>query len=483
MSICDDDIVATYDYKDADGTLLFQVVRYANPKDFRQRRPDGNGGWIWNLDGVPLVPYRLPDLIASDPAEPVYVVEGEKDVDRLISLGLVATTNPMGAGKWPDAFGRYLLVRDVRMIADNDDAGRKHVVDVGWSARKHAAAIVRNLELQALPPKGDVSDWLDAGHTAEELRALGDSTPAWTPPATPGFRLMWARELIERDIPEPERVCGFLSDAELVLVVAWRGVGKTHLGYGMFAAIASGGTFLHWKAPKPKRVLYVDGELPVRDAQARVRLALAAVDKPKDPSADFPVLSSSENRRAYNIAEQADRTEIEKLISDYGIEVLGLDSLSTLHRGGEENKAESWQDVQDWLVTLRARGIAVVAFHHTGKDKTTQRGTSKREDVFDWSILLKLPEDYVAGEGARFEIEFKKTRHHRHREDVAPVEARLGTDPNGKPCWSLRPLAEARDQQIRDLVAAGRKPKAIAAQLGVSRSLISKVLNKTGGGL
>src|SRR5260370_16079482 len=91
-------LVARYGYRDDEGELLYEVVRY-DPKDFRQRRPDGNGGWTWKLDDVRRVPYRLPQLIAADPAEPVFIVEGEKDADRLAKLGLVATTNSGGAGK------------------------------------------------------------------------------------------------------------------------------------------------------------------------------------------------------------------------------------------------------------------------------------------------------------------------------------------------------------------------------------------------
>src|SRR5262245_1134355 len=91
-------IEATYDYRDEAGKLLFQAIRYT-PKGFSQRRPDGNGGYIYNLQGVQRVLYRLPELLAADLNEPVFLVEGEKDVDRLRAGGLVATCSPMGAGK------------------------------------------------------------------------------------------------------------------------------------------------------------------------------------------------------------------------------------------------------------------------------------------------------------------------------------------------------------------------------------------------
>ena len=94
-------IAATYDYKDEKGVLLFQVVRY-QPKAFRQRRPIGKNRWAWDLDGVPRALYLLPELIASPKDVPVYVPEGEKDVEALHSLGLVATCNSGGAGKFTD---------------------------------------------------------------------------------------------------------------------------------------------------------------------------------------------------------------------------------------------------------------------------------------------------------------------------------------------------------------------------------------------
>src|SRR5262245_11352351 len=98
-------IVATYDYTDEASCLLYQVVRY-QPKAFRQRRRDGKGGWSWNLGDKPRVLYRLPELLGAPKNQPVFVVEGEKDVDRLYSLGLVATCNAGGAGKWRSEYNR-----------------------------------------------------------------------------------------------------------------------------------------------------------------------------------------------------------------------------------------------------------------------------------------------------------------------------------------------------------------------------------------
>lgn len=167
----------TYDYADEAGELLFQVVRY-EPKDFRQRRPDPDapGGWIWKLNGVRRVLYRLPELLAANPAQPVFVVEGEKDVDHLRTLGLVATTSPQGAGKWALSDRGALAGRDVVVLPDNDETGRKHAHEVARDLAGKAAS-VRVVKLPDLPNKGDVSDWLANGGTADGLLQLAAIAP------------------------------------------------------------------------------------------------------------------------------------------------------------------------------------------------------------------------------------------------------------------------------------------------------------------
>ena len=178
-------IVAHYNYCNELGTLLFQSVRY-DPKDFRQRqpKPDGKEGWQWNLEGVRLVLYRLPELLAADPSAVVFISEGEKDCDRLAKLELVGTTNAMGAGKWRAEYAQDLRGRRVVILPDNDDPGRKHALDVARSLVGKAASI-KVVELPGLPEKGDVSDYLDQGHTAEELLHMVSTAPEWTPPPAP----------------------------------------------------------------------------------------------------------------------------------------------------------------------------------------------------------------------------------------------------------------------------------------------------------
>ena len=206
------EITAVYDYVDERGTLLYQVVRYF-PKDFKQRRPDGRGGWIWNLKGTrPSVLSRFPAVIDAVAAgRRVWFAEGEKDVHSLEALSEVATTNPGGAGKWRSEYGAALEGADVAVIADNDEHER---------GLAHARAIMKSLTVVANSvtlfgvPNGrkDVSEHLAAGGKLSELgeelgmperdyeaprgaSAVGPQQVVLAPPSAP---MEVARELVRR---------------------------------------------------------------------------------------------------------------------------------------------------------------------------------------------------------------------------------------------------------------------------------------------
>jgi predicted P-loop ATPase/5S rRNA maturation endonuclease (ribonuclease M5) len=168
----DKTIEVIYDYYHSDGTLLYQVVRY-KPKTFRQRRPDGIGKWIWNLQGIERVPYRLPELVASS-GKLVLIAEGEKAVEALRSLDFVATCSPGGAGKWRPTFASHFADRDVVILPDNDDTGERHAKYIAENLLGVAAS-VKIARLPNLPSKGDPYDWVNAGGTQQMFYALIDS--------------------------------------------------------------------------------------------------------------------------------------------------------------------------------------------------------------------------------------------------------------------------------------------------------------------
>lgn len=171
--------IAVYRYVNDDGEILHETVRY-EPKAFKQRRPDGKGGYIWSLKGIKTTLYRLPELKDFDFDAWVFVAEGEKDVDNLFANGLPATTNPMGAEKWLDEYSELLRGRRIAILADNDRKGLEHALKVVRSLHGIAAE-VKIVELPGLPEKGDVSDYLAGVGTAESLLQLVEQVKNWTP--------------------------------------------------------------------------------------------------------------------------------------------------------------------------------------------------------------------------------------------------------------------------------------------------------------
>ena len=179
-------IVAEFDYKDEYGNLLYQVVRKepgmnGRSKDFMVRQPDGKG-WKWSAEGVRLVPYRLPDVLASEGL--VTAVEGELHADALWKMNIPATTNAFGAGNWSDGYNIHLKDRPVIIWPDKDDAGRRHAQQVAQSLSRtgHAESIRLVEPPEALPEKGDILDGLKLGWTWEDVQRILDGAQPWEPP-------------------------------------------------------------------------------------------------------------------------------------------------------------------------------------------------------------------------------------------------------------------------------------------------------------
>jgi putative DNA primase/helicase len=293
-------------------------------------------------------------------------------------------------------------------------------------------------------------------------------------------------EFDEQDFPPARHLIRpWLPLKGLVMIAGWRGVGKTFSAAGVALAVASGVPFLGWEVPEPRRVLYVDGEMdPAEMRDRRLKLMRAVLP----PEARAPVRENLFYLSHHifpdtGIPDLSDplkpgRKLIEAEAKLTGAQLIILDNLSCLCTSGIENDAESWQSMQEWLLKLRRGGYTVLFLHHGGKPndkgRSTQRGTSKREDVLNTSVMLQRSPGMHQD---TFEWEFTKSRGFRPED---PFWVTIGEDG-----WVSRTdMAAAtvdRDASIGLLSMQGHSQREIAKRVGCSSSLVNKVLQKGNG--
>lgn len=251
------------------------------------------------------------------------------------------------------------------------------------------------------------------------------------------------------DLDIPDRGCivdPIIPVQGLVMIYAARGVGKTHLAFGIAYAAALGRPFLRWDVPKPVDVLYVDGEMAAPKVQSRARKVATAYDSA--PSSRFRIATPDLQKAGMpNLATQEGRDTLTGAMGPAKLVV--LDNLSTLFRGTDENDAGSWEPTQEWLLQLRSAGRSVILVHHAGKGGQ-QRGSSKREDPLNTIIALRHPCDYKKAQGARFIVSFEKARDF-YGEDAEPFVARFRADEK-MATWEVEEVPEAEKPENEKLV-------------------------------
>lgn len=369
-------IVATYDYTDEGGQLLYQAVRY-DPKDFRQRRPDGNGGWIWNLTDTRRVLYGLPGLIeAVKSGWTIYVVEGEKDADAINGLEsggeFYATTAPMGAkAKWSPDYTPFLAGVDVVIVADRDEPGRKRALDV----RFHLKSAAKAVKIVLAKAGKDVFDHLAAGHRLADLLPLPE--PGVTTKSVTILEPATFRDVANPDVLKvPWLIEGLIPAAGLTIVAAHYKTGKTFLMYrlildALFSKLALG-TF---PIPRSLKVQLWQFEMPL-DVNLR-RFHKLAKGMRIEPARIFEAEKAGQFQAFIQpditLADTRGLAIFHQAVTSFGPDLLLVDSLSEAFPGVDTNHGH---EVRTMLrrafqpVTVAGRGT--VALHH--KRKAPQNG-------------------------------------------------------------------------------------------------------------
>ena len=258
-------IVATYDYRAKDGTLLAQKLRKSD-KSFSWRRPDGKGGWIYNRQGVP---HRL--YIAGQADQTVYVCEGEKDADNLAKLGCFCVSGEDGAGhgKWLPEYTQMLTGRSILILPDNDEIGREYAQEIAASV-KETARSVKVLELATvwpdMPAKGDISDMiatLGEEKTCELLAELERTAHEWEPKPAKSvfdeFGFYSIPDLTEEEKRPPEFIVSGMIPCGMTFLSGAPKIRKSFFALQMAAAVATGQQFLGLNTT-PCDVAYLDLE-------------------------------------------------------------------------------------------------------------------------------------------------------------------------------------------------------------------------------
>ncbi len=394
-------IVATYRYQDANGADVREKLRY-EPKDFRIRHRDAEGNWVYKAGDGPAVLYRLSELrIAIAECRTIFVVEGEKDADRLASAGLVATTNIEGAAqpnqrpKWKREYVDQLSgASRVVLIPDNDAPGKSHMKHVAAQLSGKVGE-VRWLELPGLPAKGDVSDWLNGGHSIEDLKALAKSaehleehSAEHAEHSAGEFALddefMPIGDFIASPPDSSYLVKGVLPASGLGQVFGCSHVGKSFVLIDLACHVALGWDWHGFKVNKAP-VLYIAAE-GVAGLKLRFRAWFQDHNVAPPPNLrirTIPADLSAEDATA-TIAERMAR-----LPERPGLVL--VDTFATNFGPGSENDAEDMNAAIAGLRTLKGDGLILTA-HHTGHgDKSRGRGHSSLFAALD--VELQVTQD------------------------------------------------------------------------------------------
>jgi hypothetical protein len=428
-------IVATYTYRDEHGTPLFEVVRF-EPKDFRQRQPNGT----WHLRGVRRVLFDLPALHGQTV---VYVVEGEKDVRALQAIGLVATTNMGGAGKWRAEYVDQLRsagTHQVVVLPDNDEPGRAHADAIARSC-DGAGLQVTVLALPDLAPKGDVSDWLAAGHTREEFLALVQAAPRFTSltamsasrPDVSAPRPVLVRLADVRPEPLTWIWPGRLAAGKLALLIGDPGLGKSWVSLDIAARLSAGLAWPDGGSAQSGPVVLLSAEDGLADT-IRPRLDVLGADVAHVHH--LAVSRTADRERAVQLADVA---VLERAIRETRARLMIIDPISAYLGSTDSHRDAEVRALIAPVSALAERtGAAVLGIMHLAKDRQQP-------------AIYRAVGSIAFAAAARIVFAVAADPDRQDRRIVAPIKSNLSCPPvalaysvaTGRLVWDPAPVADA----------------------------------------
>ena len=436
-------IVATYPYDDERGRLAFEAVRF-EPKRFALRRPDGNGGWTWRLGDTPRVLYRLPDVLEAVAADngAIWIAEGEKHADLLRSRGRVATTNPMGAGKWrPEHADALAGAARVFVLADDDTPGRAHADKVARSL----AGRVAELKVVELFPRGeskrDVIDFYAAAPSANDadrqLVELVQAAPVWTASAAAAgaVEFVTVEDFVAHPVPQAEPI---VVDANGATALAADGLGLTYGDGGAGKTTVWLDASMHfvvgdpWLAgllapTRPLHVGWVENEGPQEEFRRKLERKLGAW-RDRLPPGRFHVLNAPWGALDLRLVEH--RAGLAGAVRELNLDLLVIGPLNDLgmQGGGTPDEVRAFHAHLKNVQALAGRLVSLMVLHHENTAGRVSGAWTGRPDLLVHVVAQGNGKTRVHWQKAKWSSPLHGTANNLHWRDgegfeLAPDEA------------------------------------------------------------
>ena len=434
--------IAEYSYTNEAGELLFQVCRF-DPKAFRQRRPDGHGHWTWNVTGVRMVSYRLPELIEAIASEhPVLVVEGERDVRTAVQLGLVATTNPGGAGKWRAEYNAHFANADVIIVPDRDAAGAAHALNVATQLHK----VAKRVRMVSLPNGKDLTAWVQRGGTREQFDRLVENALEEKGSDQSSERTLNAAEVAaaftflgDEPAKAPRELIKKLLPAEGVAITGGQpSAGKTFIEIHKAVCLGTGHPFFGHAIVERVGTVFVAAEgrplLPNRFAAALAKAAITQ-NLPIAWINQLPDLTSAEGFKLFIAQLKAMDQRFQKgfgmRLGQVAIDTVGV----CFSMKSEDDNAEATKVCNVLRAISNETKAVTTAVHHYGKNpESGLRGASAWRGCADIIVGVLADIDQLSGRASSRELACVKARDG-EQGPISPFDlefVELGLDADGE---------------------------------------------------